>query len=418
VVLVAILLGVALGAIWPSAGARMEPLSKGFINLIKMLIAPVVFTTVVVGIAGMGDMRRVGRVGLKALLYFEAMTTLALLIGLLVVNLVRPGGGLEAAAGAVSTTEIAKYQRAGESLNAVDFVLHIIPESVVGAFARGDILQVLVFSVLFGLALAQMGEDAASVVAFIERVSHALFGVVRLVMYLAPLGAFGAMAYTVGKYGISSLGNLAMLMACVYLTCLLFVFAILGAMLRLTGLSIFRFVRYIRNELLIVLGTSSSEAALPPLMERLEECGCPRAVVGLVVPTGYSFNLDGTSIYLTMAAVFLAQATNTPLDLGQQLSLLFILMLTSKGAAAVTGGGFITLAATLSALHTLPVSSLQLLFGVDRFMSEARALTNIVGNGVATLVVSRWEGELDPLVAREVMEGVRPPLREGRNRAV
>ena len=412
-VLVAITLGVAVGVCFPSLGLQLEPLGQAFVKLVKMIIAPVVFTTVVVGIASMGDMKKVGRVGLKALVWFEVMTTLALLIGLVVVNVVRPGVGVDASAASLGG-DLPGVGEAARKLTFVDFFLHTIPDTVVGAFANGDMLQVLLFSVLFGFALARMGEDAAPVLTFIERTSHALFGVVGLIMNFAPLGAFGAMAFTVSKYGLSSLTSLFWLMACVYVTCLLFVLVVLGTVMASMGLSITRFIYYIRNELLVVLGTSSSEAALPHLMQRLEQLGCSKPVVGLVVPTGYSFNLDGTSIYLTMAAVFLAQATHTPLSLGDQITLLLLLMVTSKGAAAVTGGGFITLAATLSAMHTLPVSSLTLLLGVDRFMSEARALTNLVGNGVATLVVSRWEGELDVDRARAIMAGTPDSYTESR----
>lgn len=408
-VLAAITLGVAVGAAFPSIAVKLEPLGQAFVKLVKMIIAPVVFTTVVVGIAGMGDMKKVGRVGVKALIWFELMTTLALIIGLVVVNVMEPGVGIDANVSAFNPNDIANMGDAAKKLTFIDFFMHIIPDTVVGAFASGDMLQVLLFAVLFGLALARMGDDARLVLTFIERTSHALFGVVSLIMKLAPIGAFGAMAFTVAKYGLQSLTNLFWLMACVYSTCLLFVLVVLGGVMSTMGFSILRFIHYIRNELLVVLGTSSSEAALPHLMARLEQLGCSKPVVGLVVPTGYSFNLDGTSIYLTMAAVFLAQATNTPMSLGDQVTLLLLLMVTSKGAAAVTGGGFITLAATLSALHTLPLASLTLLLGVDRFMSEARALTNLVGNGVATLVVSRWEGELDVARARNVMAGNTAP---------
>lgn len=409
-VLAAITLGVLVGVTFPGFSVKMlEPLGQAFVKLVKMIIAPVVFTTVVVGIAGMGDMKKVGRVGVKALFWFELMTTLALLIGLVVVNVVKPGVGIDANVSAFNPNDIANMGEAAKKLTFIDFFMHIIPDTVVGAFASGDMLQVLLFAVLFGLALARMGDDAGIVLTFIERTSHALFGVVNLIMKFAPIGAFGAMAFTVAKYGLQSLTNLFWLMACVYTTCLLFVLVVLGGVMGAMGFSILRFIHYLRNELLVVLGTSSSEAALPHLMERLERLGCSKPVVGLVVPTGYSFNLDGTSIYLTMAAVFLAQATNTPMSLSDQITLLLLLMVTSKGAAAVTGGGFITLAATLSALNTLPVAALTLLLGVDRFMSEARALTNLVGNGVATLVVSRWENELDVDHARNVMAGKAAP---------
>jgi aerobic C4-dicarboxylate transport protein len=402
-VLVAIAIGVTLGYFFPGLATRMKPLGDAFIKLIKMMIAPIIFATVVVGIAKIGDMREVGRVGLKALLYFEAVSTLALGIGLVVVNLVRPGAGVNADVSTLDTSAVAGYTAGAKSLSAVDMLLHMIPDSVVGAFAGGEILQVLVFSVLFGLALARLGEKGRPLVELIDRLSHALFGVIGIVMRVAPLGAFGAMAFTIGQYGIGSLLSLGKLMACVYITCLLFVFVVLGTIARLTGFSLWRFLRYIREEILIVLGTSSSEAALPRMITKLENVGCAKPVVGLVIPTGYSFNLDGTAIYLTMAAVFVAQATNVPLGLGQQLTILGVLLLTSKGAAAVTGGGFITLAATLSTVGTIPVAGIALLLGIDRFMSEARAITNLIGNGVATLVVAKWEGALDMERVRSVL---------------
>jgi len=402
-VLVAIAIGVMLGALSPSLAIQMKPLGDGFIKLIKMMIAPIIFTTVVVGIAKVGDMKEVGRVGLKALVYFEAVSTLALAIGLVVVNLVRPGAGINADVRSLDTTAIAGYTAGAKSLSTVDLLLHIIPDSVVGAFASGEILQVLLFSVLFGLALARFGDKGRPLVDLLDQVSHALFGAIGLIMRIAPIGAFGAMAFTIGAYGIGTLVSLGKLMACVYATCLFFVFVVLGAIARLAGFSLWLFLRYIGEEIVIVLGTSSSEAALPRMITKLELAGCAKPVVGLVIPAGYSFNLDGTSIYLTMAAVFIAQATNVPLSLTQQLSILGVLLLTSKGAAAVTGGGFITLAATLSTTGTVPVAGLALLLGIDRFMSEARAITNLIGNGVATIVVARWEGALDRHRLREVL---------------
>lgn len=402
-VLIAIALGVALGAAAPATAVKLGWLGEAFVKLVKMIIAPVVFTTVVAGIACMGDLKKVGRVGVKTLLYFELVTTLALGVGLLVVNVVKPGLGIHASPSSFDLGSIAQYQ--GKSQGTVEFLTGIIPSTVVDAFAKGEMLQVLLFSVLFGVALAGMGSEAGPVIGLIERLSRAFFNIVGLIMKVAPLGAFGAMAFTVGKFGIGSLLSLGKLMLCVYTTCLVFVIVGLGVILRSIGLGLWPFLRYIKDEILIVLGTSSSEAALPHMMEKLERAGCSRAVVGLVIPTGYSFNLDGTSIYLTMAAVFIAQATDTPLDLGHQLLLLGILMLTSKGAAAVTGGGFITLAATLSAVGTLPVGGLTLLLGVDRFMSEARAITNLIGNGVATLFIAAWEKELDLDRARAVMSG-------------
>jgi aerobic C4-dicarboxylate transport protein len=404
-VLVAIAAGVLLGHFAPEWGARMKPLGDGFIKLIKMLIAPLIFSTIVAGMAGMGDLKKVGRVGAKALLYFEAVTTLALLIGLAVVKTIRPGAGLNIDPSQLDSSAVEGYTSAAKTQSTVEFLLHIIPTNVVDAFARGEMLQVLLFAVLFGAAASAVGAEARPLVEVIDRVAKVLFRVVMIVMKLAPLGAFGAMAYTVGKHGLGALAGLGKLMGAFYLTSLLFVLGVLGLIVRSLGLRITHLLRYLSDELLIVLGTSSSEAALPRLIEKMEGLGCSRAVVGLVVPTGYSFNLDGTSIYLTMAALFVAQATNTPLTFGQELGILLVLLLTSKGAAAVTGGGFITLAATLSSTGSIPVAGLALLLGIDRFMSEARALTNLVGNAVATLVVARWERELDMDRARLVLAG-------------
>ncbi len=394
-VLFAIFCGVLLGYFYPETGASMKPLGDAFIKLIKMMIAPIIFCTVVTGIAGMEDMKKVGRVGLKALLYFEAVSTLALVIGLVVVNTLKPGAGMNVDVSTLDTKALASYTTAAHSQSTVDFLLNVIPDTVVNAFAHGEILQVLLFSLLFGLALASSGEAGRPVVTFIEKVSHALFLVVGFIMKLAPIGAFGAMAFTIGKYGIGTLKQLAALMGSFYLTCALFIFVVLGLIARWAGFSIVRFIAYIKEELLIVLGTSSSESVLPRMMAKMEKLGCSKSVVGLVIPTGYSFNLDGTSIYLTMAALFVAQATNTDLTLAQQLTILGVLLLTSKGAAGVTGSGFIVLAATLSSVPTIPVAGLALILGIDRFMSEARALTNLIGNGVATIVVSKWEKELD-----------------------
>ncbi len=404
-VLVAIAVGVALGYFYPALGAKMKPFGDAFIKLIKMMIAPIIFTTVVVGIAKIGDMKKVGRVGLKAIVYFEVVSTMALVIGLIVVNLARPGAGVNADVNTLDAKAVASYTSGAKALSTEAFLLHIIPDSVVGAFVSGEILQVLLFSVLFGFALARFGEKGKRLVDLLDQFSHALFNVIGIIMKVAPIGAFGAMAFTIGQYGIGSLLSLGKLMACVYLTCLLFVFIVLGGIARAAGFSLWKFLRYIKEEILVVLGTSSSEAALPRMISKLENAGCARPVVGLVIPTGYSFNLDGTSIYLTMAAVFIAQATNTPLSLGQQLGILGVLLLTSKGAAAVTGGGFITLAATLSTIGTIPVAGLALLLGIDRFMSEARAITNLIGNGVATMVVAKWEGALDERRAHAALAG-------------
>ena len=403
-VLFAIVVGVILGAVAPDLGTAVKPLGDAFIKLIKMMIAPIVFCTVVVGIAKMGDMKEVGRVGLKALLYFEVVTTLALVIGLVVVNVVQPGHGINADPAHLDTKAVASYAAGAKSLSTVDFLVNIIPTTFVDAFAKGEILQVLLLAVLFGLVLAKFGDKGKLLVNVIDQTSHVLFGIIGMIMYFAPLGAFGAMAFTIGKYGIGSLVQLGQLMASVYLTCFLFVVVVLGLIARATGFSLWKFIRYIKEELLIVLGTSSSESALPRMIAKLENLGCAKPVVGLVVPTGYSFNLDGTSIYLTMAAIFIAQATNVDLSLGQQLTILGVLLLTSKGAAAVTGGGFVTLAATLSTIDTLPVAGLALLLGIDRFMSEARAITNLIGNGVATIVVAKWEGALDPVRMTRVLD--------------
>ncbi|WP_441295827.1 dicarboxylate/amino acid:cation symporter [Roseomonas cutis] len=404
-VLVAITLGVLLGHFWPEIGASMKPLGDGFIKLIKMLIAPIIFFTVVHGIASMDDMKRVGRVGLKALIYFEVMTTAALIIGLVVVNLWRPGAGMNVDPAALDTRAIATYTSQAAHQTTVDFLLHIIPNTVVGAFAEGEILQVLLFAVLFAFALQALGPRGQPVLHLIDLTANVFFKIVGYVMKLAPLGAFGAMAFTIGRYGVGTLVSLASLMAAFYVTCLIFVLGVLGIVAWLSGFSILKFIRYIKEELLIVLGTSSSESVLPRMLAKMENAGADKSVVGLVIPTGYSFNLDGTCIYLTMAAVFLAQATNTPLSLGQELALIGILLLTSKGAAGVTGSGFIVLAATLASLGTVPVASIALILGVDRFMSEARALTNLVGNGVATIVVAKWEGALDMARLNRVLNG-------------
>ena len=384
-----------LGHFWPQTGAAMKPLGDGFIKLIKMIIAPIIFCTVVVGIAGMEDMKRVGKTGGYALLYFEIMSTVALIIGLIIVNVVQPGVGMNVDPASLDTKGLANYTKPGQMQTTTEFLLHVIPSTFVGAFAEGEMLQVLLIAVLFGFALHRFGGRGTLVFDFIEKFSHVLFVIVGYIMKLAPIGAFGAMAFTIGKYGLGSLTSLAKLMGTFYVTCLLFIFVVLGLVARFHGFSIWKFIKYIKEELLIVLGTSSSEAALPRMMAKLENLGVRKSTVGLVIPTGYSFNLDGTSIYLTMAAVFIAQATNTPLDLSHQITLLLVLLLTSKGAAGVTGSGFIVLAATLSAVGNVPVAGLALILGIDRFMSEARALTNLIGNGVATVVVGKWTGDLD-----------------------
>jgi aerobic C4-dicarboxylate transport protein len=394
-VLTAITLGVLLGHFFPQTGEAMKPLGDGFIKLIKMIIAPIIFCTVVVGIAGMEDMKKVGKTGGLALLYFEIVSSIALIVGLIIVNLAQPGSGMNVDPKALDTKGIAAYTGPGKLQSTTDFLLNIIPNTVVDAFAKGEILQVLLFSVLFGFALHRFGGRGTLVFDFVEKMSHVLFSIVGIIMKAAPIGAFGAMAFTIGKYGIGSLLSLGKLMGTFYLTCLIFIFIVLGTIARLHGFSIWKFIKYIKEELLIVLGTSSSESVLPRMMAKLENLGVKKSVVGLVIPTGYSFNLDGTSIYLTMAAVFIAQATNTPMTLTQQLTLLGVLLLTSKGAAGITGSGFIVLAATLSAVGGVPVAGLALILGIDRFMSEARALTNLIGNGVATIVVAKWTGDLN-----------------------
>ena len=400
-VLLSIALGCALGYLAPETGTAMKPLGDGFIKLIKMVIAPIIFTTVVLGIAGSEDLKRVGRTGGLALLYFEVVSTIALVVGLVVVNTVQPGTGMNIDVKTLNAASVAEYAKPGKMGSTQDFLLHVIPTTFVDAFAKGEILQVLFLALIFGIALQRIGGRESIVFKLIEQTSELFFGIVKIIMYAAPVGAFGAMAFTVGAYGLGSLLSLAKLMGTFYLTCIVFIFGVLGLIARFHGFSIFRFLRYIREELLIVLGTSSSEAALPRMMARMESLGAGKSTVGLVIPTGYSFNLDGTSIYLTMAAVFLAQATNTPMTLTQQLTLLAVLLLTSKGAAGVTGSGFVVLAATLSAVGDVPVSALALILGIDRFMSEARAITNVIGNGVASIVVAHWTGDLDRAVLNE-----------------
>jgi len=395
-VLAAILAGGVLGHFVPDTAVKLKPLSDGFISLIKMLIAPIIFLTVALGIAGASDVKKVGRVGVKAIAYFEVVSTIALVIGLVVVNTIKPGAGFHADPATLDAAAVAKYADAAKEQSTVEFLLHIIPKTFTEAFtASGDLLQVLLLAVLFGFALMHMGKAGAKVIELFDSVSKAFFGMMAMIMKLAPIGAGAAMAFTIGKYGVDSLGPLAMLMGSFYLTCALFVLIVLGLIARLCGFSILRFIRYIRDELLLVLGTSSSESALVPLMQKLERLGCSRSVVGLVVPSGYSFNLDGTNIYLTMAAIFVAQALGIDLTLTQEITLLAVAMLTSKGASGVTGAGFITLAATLAVVPSVPVAGLALILGIDRFMSEARALTNIIGNGVATIVIARWENDLD-----------------------
>lgn len=405
-VIVAIIIGILLGHFSPTIidpvtntvvekgwGEAMKPLGDGFIKLIKMVIAPIIFCTVVSGIAGMESMKSVGKTGGIAILYFEIVSTVALVIGLIIVNVAQPGVGMNVDASTLDIKGVQQY--IGKEQSTVEFIMHIIPNTVVGAFATGEILQVLFFAVLFGFALHRLGDFGKQLLNMIDQIAHTMFNVVNMIMKLAPIGAFGAMAFTIGRYGISTLWQLGQLMLCFYATCLIFIFLVLGGIARYSGFSISKLIRLIREELLIVLGTSSSESVLPRMLKKMEIAGCHKSVVGLVIPTGYSFNLDGTSIYLTMAAIFVAQATNTPLDLMHQITLLLVLLLSSKGAAAVTGGGFIVLAATLSAVGHIPVAGIALILGIDRFMSEARALTNLIGNALATIVVAKYCGQLD-----------------------
>lgn len=405
-VLVGIAAGLALGIFWPDAGANMEPLGTGFIKLIRMMICPLIFFTVIVGIASIGDMKKLGRVGVKALLYFEVVTTLALGIGLMVVKVIRPGQGMNFSPTTLDAAAVQQYAPQGKELHAVDFLLDVIPETAVSAFAKGEILQVLLLAILFGLALSSWPQGRAMVDGC-DKIAHLIFRVIGYIMQAAPVGAFGAIAFTIGKYGVKTLLPLAKVLLCVYLTCGGFVFVVLGLIAHFHGFSLWKFLKYIKEELLIALGTSSSESVLPRMLLKLEALGCSKPVVGLVIPAGYSFNLDGTSVYLTIAALFVAQATNTHLTVGQEAVLLLVLILSSKGSAAVTGGGFITLAATLTAVGTIPVAGLTLLLGIDRFMSEMRTMTNLIGNGVATIVIAQWEGEFDYARANRLLNGER-----------
>lgn len=404
-VIVAIIAGIALGHFNPTLGEQLKPLGDAFIRLVKMIIAPVIFLTVATGIAGMNDMKKVGRVAGKAMLYFLTFSTLALIVGLIVANVVQPGAGMNIDPATLDGKAVATYAAKAHEQSITGFLMNIIPTTIVGAFAEGDILQVLFFSVLFGISLGIVGDRGKPVVDFMHALMYPIFKLVAILMKAAPIGAFGAMAFTIGKYGISSVTNLAMLIGTFYFTSLFFVIVVLGAVCRYNGFSIFALIRYIKEELLLVLGTSSSEAALPGLMSKMENAGCKRSVVGLVIPTGYSFNLDGTNIYMTLAALFIAQATGIELSWGQQILLLLVAMLSSKGAAGITGAGFITLAATLSVVPSVPVAGMALILGIDRFMSECRALTNFVGNAVATIVVARWEGELDEAQLARVLSG-------------
>jgi aerobic C4-dicarboxylate transport protein len=402
-VIFAIIVGILIGVFYPSFAILLKPLGDGFIKLVKMMIAPIIFCTIVNGIAGMENTKKVGRVGIKAIIYFEIVTTFALMIGLLIINILKPGVGMNINPATLDLKAVESYITAKKSTGVQDFILNIIPDNIINALSAGNLLQILFFAILLGFALSKIGPKAKPFLGGLKSIEDALFAVIKIIMRVAPLGALGAMSFTIGKYGLGSLVPLGKLMCSFYLTCILFIIIILGAILKYTGFNIFKLLNYIKEELLIVLGTSSSESALPSLMDKLRKAGCSGPVVGLVVPTGYSFNLDGTSIYLTMAVVFLAQATNTPLELAQQLSLLLILMLASKGAAGVSGSGFITLAAVLPVVGNVPVAAIALILGIDKFMSEARALTNIIGNTVATIVIAKSENEIDMIKAKEII---------------
>ncbi|MBE8595702.1 dicarboxylate/amino acid:cation symporter [Xenorhabdus sp. BG5] len=404
-VIFAILLGIALGHFYPDIGTSLKPLGDAFIKIVKMIIAPVIFLTVVTGIAGMNNIKKVGNVAAKSMLYFLTFSTLALVIGLIIANIVRPGDGLNISPASLDSSRVSDYVEKAHESSIVGFLMNIIPDTVVSPLVNGNILQVLFISVIFGIALAATGKSGKPVLEFLQHLSEPIFKMVGILMKLAPIGAFGAMAFTIGKYGISSIGNLMMLIVTFYITSLLFVLIILGAVAKYNGFSIIQLIKYIKDELLLVLGTSSSEAALPGLMKKMENLGCEKSVVGLVIPTGYSFNLDGTNIYMTMAALFIAQATNIELSLYEQISLLLVAMISSKGAAGVTGAGFITLAATLSVVPSVPVAGMALILGIDRFMSECRALTNLVGNACASIVVARWENALDKEKMHQILNG-------------
>ena len=405
-VIAAVIIGIIVGMVWPNVGKEMKPLGDTFINAVKMVIAPIIFLTIVLGIAKMGDMKKVGKVGGKAFIYFEVVTTLALVIGLFVVNFMKPGAGLDYSK--LEKGDVSQYtQNGGQGIDWMEFVTHIVPSNMVDAFAKGDILQVLFFSILFGVALAALGEKGKGIIEWLDKLSLVFFKIIGYIMRAAPLGAFGAMAYTIGHFGLASIKPLASLMLSVYMTMFLFIFVVLNIICKMYGFSLFGYLRFIKDEILIVLGTSSSESVLPRMMDKMERYGCSKSVVGLVIPTGYSFNLDGTSIYLSMAVVFLAQVFGVDLSIGQQITIILVLMLTSKGAAGVTGSGFIVLASTLAALQVIPLEGLALLLGVDRFMSEGRAITNLIGNGIATIVVAKSEGEFDEAKSKTALQEMR-----------
>ncbi|MBC8725124.1 dicarboxylate/amino acid:cation symporter [Paraburkholderia sp. 31.1] len=403
-VLIGIVAGVLLGHFYPELASQMKPLGDLFIKLIRMLLAPIIFASVVVGIARMNDLHQAGRVGVKALLYFELASTIALIAGMVVVNVIKPGSGMNIDPSQIDAAAISTYTHAAQQHGMLDFFMSIVPNSIVGAFAKGEMLPIIFFSVLLAISLAKLGPRAAPFVDMLDMFLQGMFGVVRIVMYVAPIGAFGGMAFTIGKYGIGTLASFGELMLCLYLTSFFFVFVVLGLVMKMCGLSLWKFLRYIRDEILITLGTASTEAVLPQMLIKMEAMGCARPVVGMVLPTGYTFNADGTAIYLTMAALFIAQAMNVHLSIWDQLLVLGVLLLTSKGSAGVAGAGFVALAATLASMHKIPVEGLVLLLGVDRFLNEARAVTNLIGNGVATVVVARWEGQLDRNLARAVLD--------------
>ncbi|TCK36219.1 DAACS family dicarboxylate/amino acid:cation (Na+ or H+) symporter/aerobic C4-dicarboxylate transport protein [Paraburkholderia sp. BL8N3] len=403
-VLIGIIAGILLGHFYPDIGSQLKPLGDLFIKLIRMLLAPIIFASVVVGIARMSNLHEAGRVGVKAVLYFEIASTIALVVGLVVVNIIKPGAGMNIDPAHIDSSSIATYTQAAKQHGMLDFFMSIVPNSIVGAFANGEILPVIFFSVLLAIALAKLGPRTAPFVDMLDMFLQGMFGVVRIVMYVAPIGAFGGMAFTIAKYGIGTLASFGQLMLCLYLTSIFFVVVVLGLVMRMCGLSLWKFLRYIKDELFITLGTASTEAVLPQMLIKMEKMGCSRPVVGMVLPTGYTFNADGTAIYLTMAAMFIAQAMNVHLTLWDQLLVLGVLLLTSKGSAGVAGAGFVALAATLATMHKIPVEGLVLLLGVDRFLNEARAVTNLIGNGVATVVVARWEGELDMKTARAMLD--------------
>ncbi|BCQ29301.1 C4-dicarboxylate transporter DctA (plasmid) [Caballeronia sp. NK8] len=402
-VLIGIIAGILLGHFYPDIGSQLKPLGDLFIKLIRMLLAPIIFASVVVGIARMSDLHEAGRVGVKAVLYFEIASTVALVVGLVVVNVFKPGSGMNIDPAHIDSSAIATYKQAAKQHGTLDFLMSIVPNSIVGAFANGEILPIIFFSLLLAISLAKLGPRTAPFVDMLDMFLQGMFGIVRIVMYVAPIGAFGGMAFTIAKYGIGTLASFGQLMLCLYLTSIFFVVVVLGIVMRMCGLSLFKYLRYIKDEIFITLGTASTEAVLPQMLIKMEKMGCSRPVVGMVLPTGYTFNADGTAIYLTMAAMFIAQAMNVHLTIWDQLLVLGVLLLTSKGSAGVAGAGFVALAATLASMHKIPVEGLVLLLGVDRFLNEARAVTNLIGNGVATVVVARWEGALDMNVARAML---------------